>query len=357
MTTTLVTRAILTACLVGLAPAAALAQRDLPPEIVRGSDLSAVQTQQLGAYVAQHAPGLSGDQVQVKRARLALLAPLKESQVSISFRLAYARALVPVLEPLLKHQNDLVAVNALQIAGELGTPDSPVLLAQGLTDGRAPVRYGAAFGHRRLFEVLASGTPALTPKQAIDAAGAVARVLAGETDAHVMEGCERALEAAARVPEAQLRGVRAEAVGMLARQIGERARGMSGTAPAEFAGVLTRASKIASDAITLAHMDKNEPPLPPPTLAEVGRMAGAILLSARARLAAGEVPERVRAALAQVVSAAEAAYFFAHSALGERPENRDLAGMVSGARDEDFAKAVEALAGAGGVLSRPPFVR
>ena len=94
-----------------------------------------------------------------------LIEPLMNPRVTVDFRIRYTAALVPVLEPLLSDKSDLVASNAVLIAGELATPGGVEKVVQVFADSRPTVRFSAAYAAQRTFENLMPprGQPVLFP--------------------------------------------------------------------------------------------------------------------------------------------------------------------------------------------------
>ncbi len=118
------------------------------------------------AFAAAQAARLaSGDPTSVAAARTALIAPLQASNVPAQFRLAYSAALATDLARLSVDRNDLVAINALQVAAELASGVSVQVLLKAMDDPRAPVRYGAAKGLGTVLVALAEGRAAIPANQ------------------------------------------------------------------------------------------------------------------------------------------------------------------------------------------------
>ena len=101
---------------------AANAQLGLPDQIATAPALNAEQQESIGTFVKANAAGLSAPEASnIRRARSALIAPLRVPHASVEFRTRYADALDPVLKPLVSNARDEVVINALSIAGETGT--------------------------------------------------------------------------------------------------------------------------------------------------------------------------------------------------------------------------------------------
>src|SRR5258705_12339037 len=121
--------------LAGAAPWGA-AQSCFPPELTESSQPDVGKIKQC---VDSQAAGLAGDPDQIKKSRNQLSAPFEApARTSVKFRIEVGRLLSPVLGPLTADkQRDVVASNALQLAGEVGTVECIALLPAGLKDDRA----------------------------------------------------------------------------------------------------------------------------------------------------------------------------------------------------------------------------
>ncbi|MBC7835153.1 MAG: hypothetical protein H7Y88_08630 [Phycisphaerales bacterium] len=344
--------------------APARAQRDLEPSIIESGALSDADKTEIRQFLTGLTPELTGEPVRIKASRERIVRQLRAqgtgSQPSIAFRLEYARQLLPVVEPLIVNEGDLIAANALIIAGELGVPAASPILERGLADKRPPVRYGAAFGYKRLFERLIQGSPALTSKQATDALGTVVGAIPGEIDTKVIEGLLRALEAGAKVPAEQVKDLRSSSVSALATTMGARAAADAGGGERannklDLSRALLRASQIAHDALTRVHMDKNEPQLPTQSLVDVGGLSGDILAYVRARLAAPDLASDERDRLTALTKSAESVYHFTNEALGGPLRDPALGSLLDAGDTTGFSKAVVDLIGPSGPLTTAPF--
>jgi hypothetical protein len=210
-----------------MSPAAALAQSlgsGLSEDIARSGAISPDQKAQIARFIAEQAPGLSGDAAAIRRSRNALVGPLRVGSVSSAFRLEYSTQLLAVVRPLAGSERDEVALNAVRLAGELGTRSGMDVLDSALKDKRASVRVMAAMGYGRAFSTAREGSTPLIPAQTTPAVASIVSAMSGEQEAPVLEALLGALESAARVPEAQVPGLRALAMETLGVQSGELAR-------------------------------------------------------------------------------------------------------------------------------------
>jgi len=351
----------LAALVLGAVVSPAAAQlRDLPAQLIQqGTNFAEPQREQVRQYVEAFKADLSGeDPMAMKRARAKLEEPLNNPQVSIAFRIEYGRHLLPVLETLARSDRDILAANAMHLAGELATPiASDLLMATpgvGLNDQRAPVRHAAAFGLKRTFEHLRATSPVFQERDAVRVIDALARRIATEEDPYVLEGYARAFEAAVMVPQGRVKGLRAAAAASLAGAMSQYVRANQDRL--EAAGAMIRAAQVLRDAVMGQGLPADEPRLPNETLREVGGFGGDLIAVVSCRLAnpgAGE-PDRPR--LAAIAASGENVYYFAHSTLGSgTPLSLELAEKVRNGRDAEFAEAAARYIGKSGVLTASPF--
>lgn len=177
-------------------PAAGQPGGDLPTGIVQADGLDDAAKANLEKYVQGKAPGLSSDKdAEVQKAREALIEPLVRSGVrpSPAFRLAYA----PVVERVLREQitstsvSDIRAINALVVAGQLGTQQGADLLHLGMQSKSVSVRYAAAAGLANTLALARADSP-IRPEAVEALAGSLERLIAGETDTRVLGALVRA---------------------------------------------------------------------------------------------------------------------------------------------------------------------
>jgi hypothetical protein len=166
---------------------------DLPAELVRDPDLDASEQTRIREFVAQHvaALGSASDPEKLRQARMALQKPFDDAQASAPFRLAMAEALEPTLTQMMATQGEkenLLAVNALVLSGDLATPTALTRLSAALASDRHPIRFQAAQGLRQAFRSMARGVPAVRADQGEDAIRAIGARLAIEKDAVVAGG-------------------------------------------------------------------------------------------------------------------------------------------------------------------------
>src|SRR5690606_14992957 len=111
------------------APGLAVAQQPFSPEALSASNLTAAQRGQIEAFVNEVVAGLgSGDAVQIMTARRVAQRELARPEVRVPFRLDFASVATPKLAELAKNPNDLAAINAIYILGDMATGESSVAL-------------------------------------------------------------------------------------------------------------------------------------------------------------------------------------------------------------------------------------
>jgi hypothetical protein len=247
----------LAAALLAPLPSAA-AQMGLPREVVTAESIGPSQQEQITRHVEEWLPRLaprpSGegpvDATELRRAREALLLPLRERGVSVAFRQAYGERLAPGLRQHVQGDREVVVANALRIAGELATPTTWELLEQKLRDGQPAARYAAVHGISRIFGSVRDHSPAMGRESLQQVIARLGRHMETERDAKVLDGCIRALMLAMEIDRPNYDEVRHSAFATIARTAGERARRLEGGPEArEMIPVLLRAGQVVRDAI------------------------------------------------------------------------------------------------------------
>lgn len=368
--------AVLAACL----PARGVAQVvDLADPVVTGAQVTEEHVRLIREYVGEHAPKLESDLgPEIGRARSALIKPLNNPSVSVAFRQRYGEVLVPAIERLTRSDRELVAVNALRIAGELATTQSTDLLRAAMRDARAPVRFAAISALGRTFDAIANKAPAIQPARARELLDDVAAHLDRETDPAVIDAGLRVFLSAANVTDtSRFPSLRGDAVMMVCDRVGRMARApAAGRAPATLIEACVRVGEAVRNALT----DDARRPLSNDRAARerIGKAAaglgGDVLALIARELGAGAYPavnaddtpeaaaakRAARTGIRQAAAAAEATIFFAAQNLlgagGAPPQNlADLLGDADLAKDQRFIASVLMKVGPGGELSRPPF--
>ncbi len=178
------------------APARAQIGGDLPTGIVQADGLDDAAKASLEKYIQDRKDGLSKDaDDEVQKAREALIEPLVRAGVrpSPAFRLAYAPAIEPVLRAQLQDKvPDMRAINALVIAGQLGTQQGADLLQLGMRSKSVSVRYAAAAGLANTLVLARGDIPAIRPEAVEALAASLERLIASEPDTKVLGALVRA---------------------------------------------------------------------------------------------------------------------------------------------------------------------
>ncbi len=187
------------ALLAPLAPALAQADR-LADDVVTTIVLNDTQKRAIADFAAAHTPNLSAQEPQtVAKARAALVEPLGNARVSAATRLEMSRVLVDPVGRLVSDQREIVAINAVIIAGELATEPATQVLVAALNDQRPTVRYQSAYALGRTFESIRTSAPAIRADRALALIDALQARLAIETDGLVVDAIVRALIDAGRI--------------------------------------------------------------------------------------------------------------------------------------------------------------
>lgn len=168
----------------------------------------------------------SGDADEIKRGRDAVLSLLRERTITVPRRQEISDRLAPALSRLVADERDLVAINALRIAGELATGSAAEMLEKCLGERRTAVRYAAVTASGRIFEVMRESPPAIAPERAGRLVRRLGEVVAGDAVPEVMDAAVRALMAAMRLERAEHRGLAKQALATLGEQVSRRVRQM-----------------------------------------------------------------------------------------------------------------------------------
>lgn len=340
-----------------------LGQASISVETITSSDLTEVQKDAIKRFVDAQKGGLSGQPADIKKSRNALLEPLQNQGISVPFRLHYSSVLSPVLKPLISSEMEIVAINALRLAGELATTTSINLLSDGLKDKRAGVRFAAVTGYESTFTAVERTTPAIAPAaQALTALATLKTNLTKEEDAKVLEAYALALQAASKVSTKKLEGVRGEAVTVLSEAMGAKAQAAT---DGKYDAAFRRAANAARNAVTA--QDINEPALKPEVLKAAAGLAGDLLACVSRRikadeLAVGVLDEAAEAALKKkrselvlLVADSERTIQWAGNGLGAPNVDHKLNELLQQTKDAAFQTEVLRLIGVNGSLTAPPY--
>jgi len=182
---------LVAALVMAATPAVASAQ---PRNEIPGATTSSAQ---VSAFVSERIDLLrSGDPASVRQARRDLLAPLRTPTVESAFRIRYNGALQQAgLERLASHADDLVAINAVIIAGELATQLSVSIIDAALNDARPAVRYEAARAVGFVLNAYAVGEAAIPENQVTELFRLAGEHFESEEHAHVIDALIIALSA------------------------------------------------------------------------------------------------------------------------------------------------------------------
>ncbi len=215
------------AAVLGLGCISAHAQTStIDPGVVASDSIGSRERDAIARHVSDWAPGLSSDDMgRVATSRQRLSRPLSGSSVAVTFRQAYADALVPELEALLASDNIGSRLAALRLAGELATESSAGLLLNALTDSDEAVRYFAIGRMESAFAQAAAHPPALSPETTLDMVHKLGELI-GSPSPLEADAAVRALGGAMRIDQSGFDAPRNEAAVLLGNRAGARVRAM-----------------------------------------------------------------------------------------------------------------------------------
>ena len=352
---------VVAACIALVASLPAAAQGEgLPTDVRRAPQLTAVQEQAVQTFVKQHVANLASDNPQlIKRDRNALLEPLADPEASPKFRFTYTEALLPTLEELAGHPNEMVVINAMVLAGDLATSQGVTFLSRALAASKPAVRYQAAFGLRRTFEALAAmPAPTINDEQRASAVESIAGRIREESDAVVLDGLVHAGLEAAKAPS-----TRTVAIVQLGRAMAAKVRALQGKAASESMGqVLLRAGAGLRDSLASATAAQ----IPDEAVMAASDAAGAMIAYCVRAVEADGLPpaakggSSIREVHAQLATTCENVVLLGATLKkgASVPESRKIGDKVragTAESDQAFVQDARALVGRDGLLAKPPF--
>ena len=223
----------------------ALAQTQVPDEMIRKNEITPDDRRFLKALIDANKAGLTGGPAEIKKSRDVLVAPLEKEGVSVPFRTVYASELIGSAElaKLAASDSDIVAANALRIAGQSATGSSLGLVLKSLSDPRPQVRYAATVAARAAFTAAKNNASALTPDDLSTAMRALGDAAVADAASQPVEGALQALVAARDVP-----GNRSIAIQRLTDAAGKRAlKLVKAGEPADLAPFLRLTAPLQTD--------------------------------------------------------------------------------------------------------------
>lgn len=234
--------------------------------------------------------------------------------------------MVPVISPLVANTNDEIAINALRIAGELGTRSAMNLLDTGLKDKRASVRTMAALQYVRAFGTMRTGSTHLVQANTDPAIVTLLAALDAEQDALVLEAIVSALDSAGRIPDSTMSAKGNEALATATVRIAQRPAAVGINA------ALFTATKAIFDAQSAAGRATSA------QQKEFGGAAGEIVARISRILDAGTPTDQEREELARLADQANVIYVLASKTLGKDVPGFKLGDAIRATDDAAFKK-------------------
>jgi hypothetical protein len=344
-----------------LPAAGALAQAySVPPaleQVVGQSNVDDAGREAIRAFVNPLARDLtSGDAAAMGLAREDLIAPLVAApNVSVSFRISYAEALMTTLQGLVSGGDEAGAVTALRIAGQLGTGQSVTLISSAIDHDSPAVRYAAAQAMGETLRLVAEGNPALQQGAAQDLIDKLGDRLIGEPDAFVTDALVRALDGP-RANPALRQTAAVRMAGAMIEQIRIRRAALDGET-----NIVESASSMLRAIINLRSLFIDlGAGVPRPVAVTAGRLAGQAMTWGVAAIdnagGFGALSAAERQAIDSTLRAAEALAALANVSVGG---DNVVAQPIARALEQDDLNAldvaVQGWAGPAGRLVRQPF--
>lgn len=323
--------------LVAFAPArTALAQQNIPDAVITSSQISPEGKTQIDEFIKSQAAGLSGDAAAIRSAKNKLSAPLTNVGMTESFRREYGLKLVPVIAPLTTSAKEEVAINALRLAGLVGTKDGLDLALKGLDDKRQSVRVMAAMSVGLSISTgRAKDRTALSSRNATDALTALNDKMVAEQDPRVLDAMMLALDAAMKVKAEDLADVRTKATAFLLSAT-KRLAGRENVPALDQA--LSHAVKTIGEAMLDAGADK----LPAASVTEAACVAGDVVAAVQRRLDASPT-DAERSLLGLIAQQCERIVQQAATSLGTKAPVYNLDELIHENKDVEFKAAAQRL--------------
>lgn len=328
----------------------AAAQAEIPREVVEKTVLTEEDKQVIDKFVAQRLPDLSSsDPAAMKKSRDELIRPFRSPLVSVAFRQLFSDK---VKEELKKNANakDLIAVNALRIAGDVATSDSSTLLEQKLKDTSEVIRYAAVKGLERTMEAIATRNAAIPPNRVETLVAELGDVILDpKSTPDVMDAGVRALRQAMDVNRPGF-SVRPLAIRTLTEAVGKLC--LRNDAPVK---VLLRADQFVREILTV-----NNPALElkGDSVIQAATMSGQLLSWAYCQIKNGQLPvgnPEARQEAGQVVRVAESSILLAGGKLGKAISPQKLGDDFDKATTESDRTFFQNLLKVVNPLNEPPF--
>lgn len=345
-------------CLSASALAQPLGSGQLPTQLVsKTGELTQSESRQLRDFVTDHAADLSSDDAADRStARQALGRPLRNSTVSVQFRLAYSRALTPELESAFRQGDRSTKIGVLLLAGQIATDQAVRLGLDNLDDEDPIVRYQAAFSLGLTLDAVATRSPAITRAGVDRLVNALADRIGVETDLWVLDRVVRSMSAGLGISSQGFEGIKSSTMASLAGGVAERVAALTGEAAPEQRErptllVLLRAAEIAQQALTRR-------PITDAEAVAGARLGGELLAFVSRRVAASDLGDDERQLLIQIARTGENAIFFArsnHSQRRETPTPTRIGDNLADGGMPAFQRELGSLVGPRGSLTQAPF--
>ncbi len=291
---------------------------------------------QIGDFIKAQTAGLSGDVAAIRRAKNALSAPLTNVGATESFRREYGLQLLPVVTPLVGSAKEEIAINALRLAGLMGTKAGIDLAMKGLDDKRQSVRVMAAMSvGLSLSTGRAKDRTALSPRNATDGLTALNDKMVAEQDPRVLDAMVLALDAGTKVKQNDLADVRTKATLLLLA-------GTKRIAEQQNVPALDMALSHAAKAIGEAMLETGADKLPDASVKEAACVAGDVVGAVQRRLDASPT-EAERSALGLIAQQCERIVQQAATALGSKAPVYNFDDLIHESKDAEFKTAAQRL--------------
>lgn len=330
----------------------------LPASTVEAISIGSAQQSQINDFIQTWSPRALGESSSdVKKAMEALVNPMHQRGVSISFRQAYARSLEPLMDELQSADSIGSQLSALRLAGALATPGTASRVKKALRDDDLGIQIFAVSRIQEIFSSTTKHSPAISSAD-IDSLIESVQTLATDSDINreLLRACVRALIQGTDLSTKDLGDSRSSAIIALSNVVGNQLRSLSVSDDPSFAQSL---AVQATSAITASILDISSTTTSDATREAVGLAGDTISITLRRLLGKTLEPLSERALTIQSVRSGESLLYFArrkHAELNGQSQSSitqtSFADQLEGGDDRDFRNSASSLLGPGSAIIR-----
>lgn len=308
----------------------------LPGSTVEAITIGNAQQTQINSFIQSWTErALSGSSSDVKKAMEALVNPVHQRGVSIAFRQAYARSLVPLMDELEGQDSVGSKLSALRLAGALSTPDSASRVQKSLKDEDLGIQIFAVSRIQSIFSNTTKYSPAISSGEIDSLIGALEKIaMENDVNRELLRSAVRALIQGTTLTSKDMGNSRSTAIKALSNVVGNQLRTLTVSDDPKFAQTL---AIQATSAITASILDISSSTTSDATREAVGLAGDTISITLRRQFGKTLEPVSQRGLTIKSVRSAESLLYFA------RRKHAEIAGdSQSSIRQTGFTDQLEA---------------